>query len=226
MCTRCWSRILQAMGRTYPEPIDLDAVCQHSGLSNGKVRCELWGLVDYGYVEVRGSPSWAGLPWSLPRLTEAGLAVAFGLASVEDDPLGVIGLLEAATLRELERLKKRRSNRSAAACRAPTPQVDVYPPHCTALRAEMHVSNDATVSGSMPFAQRFAGGVAAATPAAPAGAAAATTPPVNEVVGYTSMSAAEAAFAETMVNVMCPADAHTPNGVDCGLRSAHRGASR
>jgi hypothetical protein len=27
----------------------------------------------------------------------------------------------------------------------------------------------------------------------------------------------EAAFTEAMVNVMCPADSFTPNGVDCGL---------
>lgn len=143
MCTRCWSRILQAMGRTYPEPIDLDAVSRHTGLSDAKVRRELWGLVDHGYVEVQGSPSWVGLPWSVPRLTEAGLVVAFGLASVEDDALGVIGLLEVATLRELDRLRKRRSNRSAAPCRAPMPRVDGYPLHCTVLRAEMHPSNDA-----------------------------------------------------------------------------------
>jgi hypothetical protein len=143
MCTRCWSRILQAMGRTYPEPIDLDAVCRHTGLSDAKVRRELWGLIDHGYVEVQGSPSWAGLPWSAPRLTEAGLAVAFGLASVDDDPLGIIGLLEEAALRELERLRRRRSNRSAAAGRAPALQVDAYPLHRTAPRAEMHPANDA-----------------------------------------------------------------------------------
>src|SRR6218665_222031 len=36
-------------------------------------------------------------------------------------------------------------------------------------------------------------------------------------VGYQCFSADEAAFTETMVNVMCPADQFTPNGVDCGL---------
>jgi gluconate 2-dehydrogenase gamma chain len=35
--------------------------------------------------------------------------------------------------------------------------------------------------------------------------------------GYEFFSPAEAAFVETMVTVMCPADALTPNGVDCGL---------
>src|SRR6218665_3839160 len=36
-------------------------------------------------------------------------------------------------------------------------------------------------------------------------------------VGYQCFSADEAAFTETMVNVMCPAAQFTPNGVDCGL---------
>jgi gluconate 2-dehydrogenase gamma chain len=34
---------------------------------------------------------------------------------------------------------------------------------------------------------------------------------------YESFSADEAAFVEAMVNVMCPADELTPNGVQCGL---------
>jgi gluconate 2-dehydrogenase gamma chain len=34
---------------------------------------------------------------------------------------------------------------------------------------------------------------------------------------YLSLGPDEAAFVEAMVNVMCPADQMTPNGVDCGL---------
>jgi gluconate 2-dehydrogenase gamma chain len=37
------------------------------------------------------------------------------------------------------------------------------------------------------------------------------------VPGYQSLSLDEAAFVEALVNVMCPADHLTPNGVDCGL---------
>ncbi|MGH8795837.1 MAG: hypothetical protein ACREXI_02165 [Caldimonas sp.] len=143
MCTRCWTTILQAMGGTYPEPIDLDAVCRHTGIDDAKVRRALWGLVDHGYVEIRGSPSWAGLPWSVSRLTEAGMAVAFGLASIEDDARGVIGLLEAASLRELDRQRKRRPDRSAIARRWSMPKVDAYPLRRTAPRAETHPANDA-----------------------------------------------------------------------------------
>lgn len=36
-------------------------------------------------------------------------------------------------------------------------------------------------------------------------------------VGYASLGPDEAGFVEAMVNVMCPADPLTPNGVDCGL---------
>jgi hypothetical protein len=35
--------------------------------------------------------------------------------------------------------------------------------------------------------------------------------------GYTSLGPEEAAFVEMLVNVMCPADNLTTNGVDCGL---------
>src|ERR1044071_1058772 len=48
----------------------------------------------------------------------------------------------------------------------------------------------------------------AAAPAAPNAAAPA---------GYQSLGPGEAAFVEALVNVMCPADSLTPNGVDCGL---------
>ena len=73
----------------------------------------------------------------------------------------------------------------------------------------------ATVSGALPFTQGFAGGTAAIALIAPATAASASQP--KEWVGYTSLSPEEAAFTEAMVNVMCPADSFTPNGVDCGL---------
>jgi gluconate 2-dehydrogenase gamma chain len=59
-------------------------------------------------------------------------------------------------------------------------------------------------------------GVVASTPA---GAAPVTEsiPGSAPVLGYVSLSRDEAAFVETMVNIMCPADSYTPNGVDCGL---------
>jgi len=60
--------------------------------------------------------------------------------------------------------------------------------------------------------------VAGATGAlAVGGAAAAASPTVQTPAGYESLSLEEATFVEAMVNVMCPADGLTPNGVDCGL---------
>src|SRR5688572_19885106 len=35
--------------------------------------------------------------------------------------------------------------------------------------------------------------------------------------GYASLSPDEGAFVEAMVNIMCPSDGLSPNGVDCGL---------
>jgi gluconate 2-dehydrogenase gamma chain len=76
------------------------------------------------------------------------------------------------------------------------------------------------VAGAAPLApQQVAGaGIAAALAAGSAHAAQPAAPAATPVpVGYTSFSADEAAFVENLVNVMCPADQYTPNGVDCGL---------
>ena len=58
-------------------------------------------------------------------------------------------------------------------------------------------------------------------PASVAGAAAAgaSTGASSPPSAYLSLGPDEAAFVETLVNVMCPADDLTPNGVDCGLAS-------
>jgi len=69
-------------------------------------------------------------------------------------------------------------------------------------------------TSALPFAHGLAGGAAVSALAANAAPAPAN---VNTVVGYVCFSQDEAAFVETMVNIMCPADELTPNGVDCGL---------
>lgn len=63
------------------------------------------------------------------------------------------------------------------------------------------------------------GGIAAATSTAGQDTPAAATVPAASAAapGYMSLSPDEAGFVEAMVNVMCPADDLTPNGVDCGL---------
>jgi gluconate 2-dehydrogenase gamma chain len=71
-------------------------------------------------------------------------------------------------------------------------------------------------TAAVPFAPVIAGG-AAATALLTGSAGAAARPGATPVVGYVCFSQDEAAFVETMVNIMCPADTFTPNGVDCGL---------
>jgi gluconate 2-dehydrogenase gamma chain len=61
-----------------------------------------------------------------------------------------------------------------------------------------------------------AGTTVAAFAAQPANAADPSLAPPPPA-GYQSLSSDEATFIETLVNVMCPADDLTPNGVDCGL---------
>lgn len=128
---RCPALILLAMGKTYPDQIDLDAVSRQTRLDGPQVRAALWELVDRGLVDVPGSPSWAGLPWSVPRLSEAGMAVAFGLAAADDDAGEVIDRLEAATLRQLNRLGQKTSTRPfrAAPSRGGDPAANCG--HCT-----------------------------------------------------------------------------------------------
>jgi len=50
---------------------------------------------------------------------------------------------------------------------------------------------------------------------APGAAEAATEPPPASI--YLALGPDEAAFVEALVNLLCPADELTPNGVDCGL---------
>ena len=71
----------------------------------------------------------------------------------------------------------------------------------------------ATAAGVTETAQS-----ADAPPAAPAAGAAATAAAANsQDAAYQLFGQDEAAFVEALVNVMCPADALTPNGVDCGI---------
>jgi gluconate 2-dehydrogenase gamma chain len=80
----------------------------------------------------------------------------------------------------------------------------------------------ATVAGSAPLSSGVLGttvATAAATVAMqPDPASAQTSAPAAAVpAGYQCLGPDEAGFVEAFVNVMCPADHLTPNGVDCGL---------
>ena len=76
---------------------------------------------------------------------------------------------------------------------------------------------------ALPFAVRAESGAALAGGTSPtsalqsASAVPAPTSSVAPTVGYVCFSQDEAALVEAMMNVMCPADNMTPNGVDCGL---------
>lgn len=58
------------------------------------------------------------------------------------------------------------------------------------------------LAGAAPFIQHLEATVAAQRPAAP---------------HYRALTRAQGAFSEKLVNVLCPADQWTPNGVTCGL---------
>jgi len=78
----------------------------------------------------------------------------------------------------------------------------------------------ATVTGAAPLSANVLGATAAvATVAVQADSASAqgSATAAPSPAGYQSLGPDEAAFVEALVNVMCPADHLTPNGVDCGL---------
>lgn len=77
-----------------------------------------------------------------------------------------------------------------------------------------------TVASAAPLSSQLIAGAGLTTAAVAAGPALAADAPAAASAGpagYESFSADEAAFVENMLNVMCPADDYTPNGVDCGL---------
>ncbi|MBV8618178.1 MAG: gluconate 2-dehydrogenase subunit 3 family protein [Curvibacter sp.] len=73
----------------------------------------------------------------------------------------------------------------------------------------------AVASSALPLMGGAASGVAMPAQAAATPEAAATLP--DPLPGYQSFSPDEAAFVEALVDTLCPADAYTPSGVDCGL---------
>jgi gluconate 2-dehydrogenase gamma chain len=86
-------------------------------------------------------------------------------------------------------------------------------------RRRIFLKQIAAATGAAPIASVLGAtsALAGAAIAANANAADAPAPAPAPVLGYESLSGDEAAFVEAIVNVMCPADALTPNGVDCGL---------
>jgi gluconate 2-dehydrogenase gamma chain len=66
-------------------------------------------------------------------------------------------------------------------------------------------------TAAIPLSGHAQAGAATAPTAAPASAAA------DAPAGYEWLRPGEQAFVEALVNHMCPADQHTPNGVDMGL---------
>jgi gluconate 2-dehydrogenase gamma chain len=68
-----------------------------------------------------------------------------------------------------------------------------------------------TVAGAGAMTSAFAANVMAGAPSSTSMQDSTAPAP------YQSLSPDEASFVEALVNVMCPADEYSPNGVDCGL---------
>lgn len=102
------TRLLQGMGRTYPDRVQIDELSANIGLDGVRAVRAVRGLFEGGLITAHGSPCVDGLPGSELLLTEPGMVVAFGLACVEGDPGGAIEALESETLRQLYRHRESR----------------------------------------------------------------------------------------------------------------------
>jgi hypothetical protein len=115
MCMGDWTKILEAMGRMYPGVVDLAAACRRCGDAE-RMRRAVGQLMERGFVDARLTRR-GGLSSPELRLTEAGMAVAFGLASVDEDASEAIAARELRLLRELERVKASAGARDAKTIR-------------------------------------------------------------------------------------------------------------
>ncbi|HTJ05093.1 MAG TPA: hypothetical protein VL624_07090 [Caldimonas sp.] len=125
MCMGNGTTILQAIGRMYPGCLDLDQACRHCGDAERMCRT-VEQLRERGFVAARPLSS-DGLSAHELRLTEAGMAVAFGLACIEEDASAAIAARERRLLRELDRV--RASRLGALAVRGVPPSAAAANPH-------------------------------------------------------------------------------------------------
>ncbi|MEO8278555.1 MAG: hypothetical protein ABI564_02615, partial [Ideonella sp.] len=73
------------MGRVYPGRIPVDELLKHVGLDGPRAVQAVRGLFEGGLIAAEGATCPVGMPGSAIRLTEPGMVVAFGLASIEED---------------------------------------------------------------------------------------------------------------------------------------------
>lgn len=104
------TRLLQRMGRSYPDRLRSNEISRHLEFESVRAVRAVRGLFEGGLITAQGSPCVEGMPGAELMLTEPGMAVAFDLAGVEADPREAIRALEAKTLSQLHRHRERRSS--------------------------------------------------------------------------------------------------------------------
>ena len=102
------ARILHAMAQAYPDPVDLYLLSMVMGCDAAALRVPAAELVEAGLAQAQQVLTEAGeTRLEAPRLTDRGMAVAFGLAASAEEATALLARLEAQTLRALltERVK-------------------------------------------------------------------------------------------------------------------------
>jgi len=93
-------RVLQAMAQAYPDPVDLYLLSMVLGCEAASLQAITAELTHAGLAE-SCTPVKPDVRADLLRITDQGMAVAFGLASDADDATRLLDRLEASTLRQL-----------------------------------------------------------------------------------------------------------------------------
>ncbi|MEO6896477.1 MAG: hypothetical protein ABI218_07525 [Caldimonas sp.] len=115
------AKLLNRIAQAYPDALHVEELLGHIGLESGRGERAVRGLFEGGLITARGTPCVEGVPGSELRLTEPGIAVALGLAGIEDDPRGAITSREVQTVRLLHQARERRSATPSHRPRMPGP---------------------------------------------------------------------------------------------------------
>jgi hypothetical protein len=94
------NRVLQAMAQVYPDPVDLALLSMVTGCELGALQAQTARFIRDGLAQ---APAAAGAPCppQSARITDRGMAVAYGLAIDAAHAAVLLARLEAQTLRSL-----------------------------------------------------------------------------------------------------------------------------
>jgi len=98
-------RVLHAMAQAYPDPVDLYLLSMVMGCDVAGLRAATAALLDTGLAHAQLVADGPEAHPEAPRITDRGMAVAYGYANDADEAAALLDRLEARTLRALLSLR-------------------------------------------------------------------------------------------------------------------------